>query len=308
MLEVGAVERARRPHDDGGLALGRRRHRAHRGQQQRRVVVDRPHAVGREQLRHQAGHRDAVLQYVGDARGRAHVVLQDLPGAVRVAHEIAAGDVRVDAAGGPHAVHRPGEMRATDDQRPGHDARVDDLPGVVDVVDEVVERPHTLGEPALDVVPLLGRDDARDEVERKRAVAHGAVLALRVEGDALLGEDRVAPVSGGEQALSAQLRQFGGEGLRELARAAIRVEDLVVEGARGLVRLRWSGGIGHRLRLMPGPSAAAHRHLSKGAACRLDRRSAPVSRSPRAARRPPAARARRRRPPGPPGAAPRGPR
>ncbi len=273
MLEVGAVQRPRRPHHDRGLALGRGRDRAQRGEQQRRVVVDRPHAIGGEQLRNKARHRDAVLEHVGDARGRAHVVLQHLPAAVGVAHQVTTGHVRVDAAGRAHAVHGPGEVGAADDQRPGHDAGMHDLAGVVDVVDEVVERAHALGQAALDVVPLLGRDDPRDQIERERAVAHRAVLALRIEGDALLREDRVAAVTGGEQALAAQIGQLGGQRIGIRPRLAVLVEDLVIERARDPVGVRRRGGIRHRTRLMPGPNPAAHRHLSKRTAVRLDRAS-----------------------------------
>ncbi len=50
VLEVGGVGGPRRPHDDRRLALRRRRDRAQRVQQQLRVVVDRAHAVGGEQL------------------------------------------------------------------------------------------------------------------------------------------------------------------------------------------------------------------------------------------------------------------
>jgi A circularly permuted ATPgrasp len=47
---------------------------------------------------------------------------------------------------------------ATDDPLPG------DLLGVVHVLDEHVERAHPLGEAALYHLPLVGRQDARDEV------------------------------------------------------------------------------------------------------------------------------------------------
>ena len=168
VLEVGRVHRAGRPDDDGRLVLGARRDAAQAGEQQLRVVIDRPDAVVLEELRHQARHRHAVLQHVGDARRRADVVLQDLPRAVGVADEVAAGDVAVDAARRAHAVRGASEVRAADDQPPGHDAGPDDLALVVDVVDEAVQRADALHQPALDVRPTPRGQDARDEVERER--------------------------------------------------------------------------------------------------------------------------------------------
>ena len=66
--------------------------------------------MAREQLRHQARHRDPVLEHVGDPRRRADVVLEHPPAPVAVADQITAGDVAVDAAGGADAVHRPREL------------------------------------------------------------------------------------------------------------------------------------------------------------------------------------------------------
>ncbi len=84
-----------------------------------------------------------------------------------MAHEVAARDVRVDAARRADAVHGAGEVRAGGDQPPGHDPLADDLARVVDVVDEVVQRADALREAALDRAPFLAAEHARDEVERE---------------------------------------------------------------------------------------------------------------------------------------------
>jgi hypothetical protein len=90
-------------------------------------------------------------------------------------------------------VRGAGERGPGHHELPRHDPLADDLPFVVDVVDEEVERAHPLGEAALDRAPLGGRQEARDEVEREGPVAGGpAVRPGRVEGDALLDEDGVA--------------------------------------------------------------------------------------------------------------------
>ena len=61
--------------------------------------------------------------------------------------------------------------------------------------------------------------DARDEVERERAVLDRPVLAGGVERDALLDEDRVAAAAGGGEQLGAEPRELGRD---ERARRAAR--------------------------------------------------------------------------------------
>ena len=77
VLEVGAVVDARRQHATVGSRsrlVGR--HALERQAQVVGVVLHRRHAVAREQLREHVHHGLAVLQHVGDAGGRARVVLE----------------------------------------------------------------------------------------------------------------------------------------------------------------------------------------------------------------------------------------
>jgi hypothetical protein len=105
-----------------------------------------------------------------------------------------------------------GERRAGHHELPGDDALTDDLLRVVDVVHEAVERPDPLREPALDHRPLVGWQDARDEVEREGAVPGGTAVGPRgVEGDPLLDEDRVAALGGGAEPLTPEAPEHGGE-------------------------------------------------------------------------------------------------
>ena len=210
-------------------------------------MVDRAHAVVVEQLGEQSRHRDAVLQHVGDARRHADVVLEDLPGPVAVADEVAAGDVRVDAARRADAVHGAREVRARHDELPGHEARTHDLPRVVGVVDERVQRPDALCEAALDDPPVRGRDDPRPEVHRQRPVAR-AVLTGQLERDALAQEDRVASPPRLRQAVRAETGERCDELRRVRRHRAVRGEDLVEEAlARGVAGAVGDRGLGgHR--------------------------------------------------------------
>jgi hypothetical protein len=106
-----------------------------------------------------------------------------------------------------------------------------DLAAVVDVIDEVVERADALRQPALDPRPLGGRDDARHEVERERAVAHRSigVRSGGVERDPLLHEDRVAPAAGRGERVRPELLEGVDERLRVRPGRPVRVQHLVVE-------------------------------------------------------------------------------
>ena len=76
VLKVRGVEDARREQHDIRLRPALRRQRAQRGQQQLRIVLDRPHAVAREKLRKRPLHHPAVGEHVAHARGHAQVVFK----------------------------------------------------------------------------------------------------------------------------------------------------------------------------------------------------------------------------------------
>src|SRR5271166_3011751 len=112
-----------------------------------------------------------------------------------LAHEVASGDVRVDPAGRANAVDGAREVWAGGHQSPGDETLAHDLPRMVDVVDEVVERADALGEAALDLPPFQPAEHARHQVQRKGALVRGPAHAAGLERDPLLHEDRVAPSS-----------------------------------------------------------------------------------------------------------------
>ena len=121
-----------------------------------------------------------------------------------MAHQIAAGDVRVDAARRADPVDRPREVRAGGHEPPRHEALADDLARVVDVVDERVQRADPLCQSALDAAPFLAAENAGHQVEREGAFVGGASAAARLERDPLLHEDRVTAAAGLDQALWAE--------------------------------------------------------------------------------------------------------
>ena len=182
VLEVGGVVGPGGEHDDGRL-VDRGRDRGQQGPEVGEVGIDRLHAVGAEQLGEDPLGHHPVLDHVGDARGHPQVVLQHVDGPVGVAHEVAAADVGPDGAerAGAHALGT--EVRRIQDELGRHDARPHGALLVVAVVDEAVQRLQALDQPRLDPLPLAGHDDARDEVERPRALGR-RLMAVDAEGDA----------------------------------------------------------------------------------------------------------------------------
>ena len=192
VLEVGRVVDARREHDDGRVADAGRRGLAQRGEQRLGVLRHRADAVVGEHLGQRGRQRAAVGHDVRDAGRHPDVVLQHPEVAVAVADEVDAGDVDAYAVGRLQAGDDAVEVRRRHDHRARHHAVGEQLAGSVDVGEEGLERAHPLPDAAVDVVPLLGLDQPRHDVERERAL-----LALDAERDALVevgrGE-RVGPL------------------------------------------------------------------------------------------------------------------
>ena len=136
-----------------GYAGGR--HGAQVRQQQIRVVIDRRHLLGGEQLGKEAHHDVAVLEHVGDARRRAQIVLQHVELGLAGAHEIEAGDMDVDIARHVDAHHLGPELGIAEDDI-GRDAPgADDFPRMIDVVKEGVDGAQALTGAAFDQAPFL---------------------------------------------------------------------------------------------------------------------------------------------------------
>ena len=92
-----------------------------------------------------------------------------------VADEIDPGDVDVDVARYVDVDHLAIVVFRRIHEFARHALFAQDALRVIDVVDERVERAHALRDAALDARPLLGREDARDDVERKHALGAGGI-------------------------------------------------------------------------------------------------------------------------------------
>ncbi len=184
VLVIGRVVDAGREQHHGRVGgRGARRDRLQGRQQLVRVVLHRRDAVAGEQLREQPHHDLAVLQHVGDAGGRARIVLEDVEGLGVDPHDVDAGDVDVDVVRHLEAVHLRPEHRVLEDEVLGDDAGLERLAPAVDVLDVEVERLDALLEPEAQPPPFLRRQDARQHVEGDQALGRVGV-AIDGEGDA----------------------------------------------------------------------------------------------------------------------------
>ena len=104
------------------------------------------------------------------------------------------------------ADHRLAVGRVAQHQFARHDAVGQDLPVVVDVVQEQVQRAHALDDAGFQRAPFLGGDHARDQVERQDAVDRGGV-GIDGEGDAALQQVAFGIGGAAAQRLDRQVAQ-----------------------------------------------------------------------------------------------------
>ena len=96
MLEIGAVVAAGREQHDDRVFGARRSHGAQILDQPLRIVADRRDALPGKGIGKEPHHDLAVLEHIGDAGGRAHIVLEHEEVALAGADQIDAGDMGVD--------------------------------------------------------------------------------------------------------------------------------------------------------------------------------------------------------------------
>ena len=224
VLEVGAVVHARREDGDRRVVGVVRGAVLERPQQVVRVILDRPHPVGAEQVGQHPLHHLPVLQHVADARRRAAVVLQHEVGPGVVPDQVRPADVDVHVPRHVDAEHLPAEHLRPVDQLGRDHLLLEDPLAVVDVLAEQVQGRDPLGQPPLDDVPLVGRDDPRDQVEREDLL-HPRPVLVDVERDPLVAERDVGHLGPADERVLPHGRQPG--------------------GGAGVVRPRGPGGVEH---------------------------------------------------------------
>jgi hypothetical protein len=148
-----------------------------------------------------------------------------------VAHQVAADDMRVDAAWDVEAAHLASIAARAEDQFGRQGAVVDDVLVVIHVVQEEIDGAHALFEAALDRVPLLGAQHARHQVEGHDLLdALGALI--QSEGDAARLKRELGGLLAGSDFGWAKGGQQRSEGAVVGSDGASRLEHLVPERRR----------------------------------------------------------------------------
>ena len=134
------------------------------------IVIHRQDFVVLKRVRESARHHQAVFQHVGNAARRAHIVFQHVEFAgLRIAHQIDAGDVRVNSARHFQADHLAPEMRAGIDQRARNLPVLENSLLAVNVLQEQIQRHHALRQAALDVLPFGVAEGCAESGRRETA-------------------------------------------------------------------------------------------------------------------------------------------
>jgi hypothetical protein len=118
------------------------------------IGVDLPKAEACDQVSEGAQHQVAVLDHVGDAGWCARVVLEHQEAAVVVAHDVDAADLDIGAVRQVVADHLAAEVAVAEHEVGRHDAIVENLLVMIDVVEELVDRRDPLHDTGLDGPPV----------------------------------------------------------------------------------------------------------------------------------------------------------
>ena len=190
MLEVRAVVRAGCQYRDGRVAHARGRHGAQVVEQHVGVVIDRCDRNAREEIGEQPHHHLAVFEHVRDARRRAQVVFEHVKRVAVDFDDIDAGHVHVNVGGHVDAAHFRAEQDVAEDLLLGNDAGLDDFLAVINVFEKSIQRAHALAAAVGQSFPRARPHDARDDVERDRAL-DARIVAVHRERNTLTRVQRV---------------------------------------------------------------------------------------------------------------------
>ena len=106
---------------------------------------------------------------------------------------------------------------------------LDDALRVINIVDEVIERGDALFQPRRDPVPFLRGDDARNDIERPRAIDRTALLVIHGEGHAHNLDGKFGGLLPHADLFTAKLRQVTYERPTGDTRTAARADQLVMQ-------------------------------------------------------------------------------
>ena len=154
--------------------------------QQLPVVPDAANAVAAENAAQAALERAPVGQHVGHAGRHSQVVFQHFE-ALFGSHQVGSAQRHVHAVRGLDAAHFDAVLRAAAHQIQGRHAIGQDPARAVHVGQEQIQGLEPLLQPALDEVPLRGRDQPGQKIDWNDPLL-GPLFAVHGEGDPLMQE------------------------------------------------------------------------------------------------------------------------
>src|SRR5438876_8323418 len=170
MLKISGIVNARRQQHDGGVLFSGGRDVSKNVEQFLAVIFHRPDPMLGEEIWKNTAHDLPILNDIGDAGRAAGIILEHEKVAVSIAHQIGAANVDVNVVRDVE-VH---ELRAEMGRLPhvilGNHTIAQNRLAVIDVVQEKIERGDSLFQTALDFLPFSGRDNSRNQIERKNSL------------------------------------------------------------------------------------------------------------------------------------------
>ena len=136
-------------------------------------------------LRELARDGDAVFQQIAQARRRLRALAHHPPTAIGAVRQVKRGDVQPRAIDGLHTVHGTQKTGVSLHQGGGQQGAAQQVAGAIQVGHDGVEQARALQHAGLDVCPIAGAHDHREQVQRPRALRPTCV-GVDVVGDAVV--------------------------------------------------------------------------------------------------------------------------
>ncbi len=228
MLEIGAVVAARCQQHHDRVFRARRRHGAQVFDQPLGIVANGRDALPGEGVGKEPHHDLAVLEHIGDARGRAHIVLEHEEVTLSGADQIDASDMGVDVVRRLDPDHLGPEGGIEQNEFGRHKSCLEDLLVVIDVVEEDVDRLDALNAAPLDQIPFGAVEDAGNEVEGDQTFGRAA-FSINGEGDAEPAKQLLGGVLLGDERIDREIVEHAGNGGVSVPDLAVRRAHLVEE-------------------------------------------------------------------------------
>lgn len=176
----------------------------------------------------------AIGQHVGNAAGDAQIVFQYGETTIWQADEIGSADAHINPTRDCKPAHLAPKMLAAVDQLAWNDSVRQNVPLVVDVIEKKIQSGDSLRESSLDLLPLISRNDSRQQVVGEDTFS-SLFVSVHRERDSLVEKGQVGRLLALAQLLSRQFEQSAKKALVVRARDTGRFEHFVISALKLVV-------------------------------------------------------------------------